>query len=84
MANRNSVTVTMPNYQTDGTTRGLFGIRRYPKVQPGGVITVSIDREKREKLATPKEKVNWANTVSQSISMLTSAVSLVILIDRIK
>ena len=84
VANRNSVTVTMPNYQTDGTTRGLFGIRRYPKVQPGGVITVSIDREKREKLATPKEKVNWANTVSQSISMLTSAVSLVILIDRIK
>lgn len=84
VANKNSVTVTMPNYQTDGTKRGVFGIRRYPKVQPGGVITVSIDREKREKLDTPKEKINWANTVSQSISMLTSAVSLVLLIDRVK
>ena len=55
IANKNSVTVTMPNYQTDGTKRGFLGIRRYPTVQPGGVITVSIDSEKREKLETPKE-----------------------------
>ena len=84
VANKNSVTVTMPNYQTDGTKRGLFGIRRYPTVQPGGVITVSIDSEKREKLATPKEKVNWNNTLSQTVSTMTSVISLVILIDRIK
>jgi len=84
VANKNSVTVTMPNYQTDGTKRGFLGIRRYPTVEPGGVITVSIDREKREKLDTPKEKVNWSNTFSQSIATLTSVVSLVILIDRLK
>lgn len=84
VANRNSVTVTMPNYQTDGTKRGLFGIRRYPKVEPGSVISVSIDREKREKLDTPKEKVNWSNTFNQSISTLTSVISLIILIDRLK
>ena len=84
VANKNSVTVTMPNYQTDGTKRGFLGIRRYPTVQPGGVITVSIDREKREKLDTPKEKVNWSNTMNQSISTLTSVLSLIILIDRLQ
>ena len=84
VANKNSVTVTMPNYQTDGTKRGLFGIRNYPEVQPGSVISVSIDREKREKLDTPKEKINWSNTFSQSIATLTSVVSLIILVDRLK
>ena len=83
VANKNSVTVTMPNYQTDGTKRGFLGIRRYPTVEPGGVISVSIDPEKREKLNTPKEKVNWSNTFSQSISTLTSVVSLIILVDRL-
>ena len=84
VANKNSVTVTMPNYQTDGTKRGLLGIRRYPRVQPGSVITVSIDREKREKLDTPKEKVNWSNTFNQSITTLTSVVSLVVLIKSLQ
>lgn len=84
VANRNSVTVTYPNNQTDGTKRCLFGIRRYPKVQPGGVITVSIDREKREKLDTPKEKINWSNTFNQSITTLTSVISLIVLVDRLK
>ena len=84
VANKNSVTVTYPNNQTDGTKRNFFGIRRYPKVQPGGVITVSIDREKREKLDTPKEKINWSNTFNQSITTLTSVISLIVLVDRLK
>lgn len=84
VANKNSVTVTMPNYQTDGTKRGFLGIRRYPTVQPGSVVTVSIDREKREKLDTPKEKVNWSNTFNQSITTMTAVVSLVVLLKNIK
>ena len=84
VANKNSVTVTMPNYQTDGTKRGFLGIRRYPTVEPGGVITVSIDREKREKLDTPKEKVNWNNTFNQSLTTLTATVSLIVLLKQIK
>ena len=84
IANKNSVTVTTSNNQSEGTSRALLGIRRYPKVQPGSVITLNIDREKREKLDTPKEKVNWSNTLNQSVTTLTSVVSLVILIDRLK
>ena len=84
VANKNSVTVTMPNYQTDGTKRGLLGIRRYPTVQPGSVITVSIDREKREKINTPKEKVSFNNAFGQSLSTITSVVSLVVLLKQIK
>lgn len=84
VANKNSVSVTMPNNQSEGTTRGLFGIRRYPTVQPGGVITVSIDREKQIKLDTPKEKINWNNSITQSVSTMTSVISLVILLKQIK
>ena len=84
VANKNSVTVTFPNNQTEGTKRGLFGIRRYPTVEPGGVVTVSIDREKREKLDTPKEKVKWSNTFNQSITTMTAVVSLVVLLKNLK
>ena len=84
VANKNSVTVTFPNNQTEGTKRGLFGIRRYPTVEPGGVVTVSIDREKREKLDTPKEKVNWNNTFNQSITTMTAVISLVVLLKNLK
>ena len=35
-------------------------------------------------LDTPKEKINWSNTFSQSIATLTSVVSLIVLIDRLK
>ena len=84
VANKNSVTVTYPNNQTEGTKRYFLGIRNYPDVQPGGVVTVSIDREKREKLDTPKEKVNWSNTFNQSITTMTAVVSLIVLLKNLK
>ena len=84
VANKNSVTVTYPNNQTEGTKRYFLGIRNYPDVQPGGVVTVSIDREKREKLDTPKEKVNWNNTFNQSITTMTAVVSLIVLLKNLK
>ena len=84
VANKNSVTVTYPNNQTEGTKRFFLGIRNYPDVQPGGVVTVSIDREKREKLDTPKEKVNWSNTFNQSITTMTAVVSLIVLLKNLK
>lgn len=83
VANKNSVTVTMPNNQTESTKRFL-GIRDYPTVQPGGVITVSIDQEKQEKIDKPKEKIDWGAEMRSTLSALTSVVSIYLLIDRLK
>ena len=82
IADRNSVTVTMPNNQTIGTTRFL-GIRKYP-TEPGGVITMRMDDQKREKLDKPKEKIDWGAEMRSTLSALTSVVSIYLLIDRLK
>ncbi len=83
-ADKNSVTVTFPNNQSESTKRGIFWIRRYPKVESGGMITLRFDDEKREKIEKPKEKINWGDELRTSLSTLTSVISLVILIDRLK
>ena len=84
LADKNSVTVTFPNNQSESTKRGFFWIRNYPDVEPGGVITMRIDEEKREKIEKPKEKIDWGNELRTSLSTLTSVISLIILVDRLK
>ncbi len=83
-ADKNSVTVTFPNNQSESTKRGFFWIRRYPKVEPGGVVTMRLDEDKRERIEKPKEKIDWGNELRSSLSTLTSVISLIILIDRLK
>ena len=80
---RNSVTVTLPNNQAIGTKR-ILGIRKYPTVQPGAVITMRMDVDKQERLDTPKEKIDWGAELRSTLSALTSTVSLILLIDRLK
>ena len=84
LTDKNSVTVTFPNNQSESTKRGFLWIRRYPKVEPGGVITMRIDQEKREKAQKPKEEVNLNNTLKETLSSLTSVLSIILLVDRIK
>ena len=81
-ADRMSLTVTLPNYQTVGTKRFL-GIRFYPKVQPGSTVTVTIDQEKRQKLNEPKEKIDWERLAASTLSTLTSVTSMILLIERL-
>ena len=83
MADRNSVTVTMPNNQSEGTKHFLF-FRRTPIVEPGGVITMRIDPEKREKEEKPKEKIDWSAEARNSLAALTSVVSIILLIRNLK
>ena len=83
MADRMSVTVTYPNNQSDGTKRFL-GFRRTPVVNPGGVITLRMDNEKREREEKPKEKIDWGVEARNSLSALTSVVSIILLLDRLK
>ena len=80
-AERRSVTVTMPNYQTDGTK--VFIFRKYPKVQPGSVITVKMDQDKiddrNRKMEQPKEKADFEGIIAKGLSSITSIASIVIL-----
>ena len=82
-ADRRSVTVTMPNGQMLGTTTFL-GIKKYPTVEPGGVITMKIDDEKREKLEKPKEKIDWGVELRNTLSAMTSVFSIILLAERLK
>ena len=81
-ANKNSVTVTMPNNQSEGVRHFLF-FRIYPKVQPGSVITLTIDHERMEKAEQPKEKIHWEQVAASSLSALTSIVSMILLVERL-
>lgn len=81
-ADKNSVTVTMPNNTSVSTKHFLF-FRCYPKVEPGAVITLSMDNERREKAEKPKEPVKWDQIAASSLSALTSVVSMILLIERL-
>jgi len=82
LADRNSVTVTSPNNQTEGTKRFL-GFRIYPTVQPGSVITMSMSQKKMEKKDAQREKVKWEQVAASTFSTLTSVVSMILLIERL-
>ena len=84
VADRNSVTVTMPNYQSDATKKRLFFFRDYPTVQPGSVITLTVDPKKVEQAEKPKEKVDWERVAASSLSSLTSIISMILLIERLR
>ena len=81
-ADKRSVTVTMPNYQTVGT-KTFLGMKFYPKVEPGSTITVTIDPEKREKLEKPKEKIDWDQIAARTMASITSIASFILLIERL-
>ena len=82
-ADRNSVTVTMPNNQTESTNR-FMGIRSYPIVQPGSVITLKMDVEKVQKETEPEKKVDIETAASKALSSVTSVLSIIILARNLK
>ncbi|MBO4634837.1 MAG: SLBB domain-containing protein [Bacteroidales bacterium] len=82
-ADRNSVTVTMPNYQTESTQRFL-GMRNYPKVQPGSVITLRMSPEKIKKEEEPQKKVDLETVAAKTLTSVTSIISIVILSKNLK
>ena len=80
-ADRKSVTVTMPNNQTESTKKFLF-FNVYPKVEPGSVIALKMDPEKQQKALEPKEKVNWDAMYSRLLTTVTSVSTIILLIER--
>ena len=82
-ADRKSVTVTYPNNQSEGT-HSFMGFRRTPLVEPGGVITMRMNYEKKQKDEEPKQKFDWGKEASNMMSALTSIMSVVILVNAMK
>ena len=82
-ADRKSVTVTYPNNQSEGT-HTFMGFRRTPIVEPGGVITMKMNMEKKEKDEKPREKFDWGKEASNMMSAITSIMSIVILVNAMK
>ena len=81
LADRMSVTVTMPNNQTESTTKFLF-FNVYPKVEPGSVIALRLDPEKERKAMQPKEKVDWDAMYGRLLTTVTSVSTIILLIER--
>jgi hypothetical protein len=75
--NKNSVTVTLPNDQMI-CTRKFFFIRSYPQVPAGSIISMQLDPLKAEDLSK-KEKTNWDNIWSRTLSATTAILTLLIL-----
>ncbi len=80
-ADRKSVTVTLPNNQSKGTKQFIF--RATPVVEPGSVITLSMDQDKidnhNRKMEEPKNKVDFESVAAKTLSGVTSIVSVIIL-----
>ena len=81
-ADKSSITVTLPNNQSNSTKKFLF-FNIYPKVEPGSVISLSMDTKRQEKAEEPREKIKWDQIAASSLSALTSIVSMILLIERL-
>ena len=82
-ADRFSVTATYPNNQMVATKR-VLGMRYYPRVVPGSIITLKMDEEKVKEDLEPKEKLDFETTVSKTLSVLTSTLSIILLVKSLK
>lgn len=83
LADRNSVTVTLPNNQTVATKRFLGIFRDYPTVRPGATIALQLSPEKIEAEAKPKEKVDWEGITARGLSTLMSTLSIIMLVEQL-
>jgi len=80
-ANRNSVTVTLPNDQMISTKRFLWVFRSYPKAKSGSMITLQMKPEK-EKPADGK-KTDWDGALTRTTQSLTALLTLYLLFNQL-
>ena len=65
-------------------TRSLAGVKVYPKVEKGSMITVKSKprKEKREKPTPPENKPNWSEVLSGTVATITAILTVIILADN--
>lgn len=74
-ADRNSVTVTYPNNEMQSTRYFLF-FRRYPRVEPGSIITMKMEPPKP---ITENKKIDVDAMLSRTLTGLTTIMTMLIL-----
>lgn len=79
-ANRNSVTVTLPNNQMVSTKRFLF-IRNYPRAESGSIISLQMKPEKP--ISADGNKTDWDGALSRTTQSLTAVLTLYLLINQL-
>lgn len=86
-ADKKSVTVIMPNGQVEAVKRGLFGIRIYPTVEPGSIISMRMDEEKirdyNREMEEPKQKFDIQDFLTRTVTVITSLASIIILASKL-
>lgn len=86
-ADKKSVTVIMPNGQVEAVKRGLFGIRIYPTVEPGSIISMRMNEEKirdfNREMAEPKQKFDIQDFLTRTVTVITSLASIIILASKL-
>ncbi len=75
-ADRNSVTVTLPNNQMESTRHFLF-FRVFPRVEPGSVITMQMKPPKP--ITTEAKKFDVDATLSRTLTGVTTVMTLLIM-----
>lgn len=79
-ANRNSVTVNLPNDQMVSTKRFLFLFRNYPTVKSGSTITLQM---KPPKEINEGKKTDWDSILGRTTSAATTALTLFLLVNQL-
>lgn len=81
-ANRNSVTVTLPNNQMISTKHFLGVFRNYPNVKSGSMITLQMKPPKVEKEGANK-KTDWDGVWSKTLAAVTTALTIWVLMSKL-
>ena len=77
----------MPSGQVESVKKGLFGIRIYPTVEPGSVISMRMNEEKirdyNREMEQPKQKFDVQEFLTRTVSVVTSLASIIILASKL-
>jgi hypothetical protein len=78
-ADKKSVTVAYPDGSVRGTRKVFFFFRKYPRVRPGTIVSLTNKEEKLK--ASGEKKVDWDNVISK---IMAAATTLAVLITATK
>lgn len=81
---KSRISVLQPNGQFK-KARNYLIFKTYPEVEKGGIVSVGAKPEKvkKEKNKEEKEKINWGEVVRDTLAIATSALTLILLVERV-